>query len=372
MGRWAWGTRDSGAVEKPRDHSLNGGRLHGIPCRHRWIHSSGAMTGNQARRQTPTYSPRPPRQTGQTRLTSPTVRAFSVDCAPVCNVAEVSVWHLIFGRIPAQSGYSPEKKLKNNSSEKGRVRECGCLTGKRDFAYLVNLWCLVYLCSVVHLLDISVFMWYTISRGSGSVGLSVVGRRWEIARRFAGVNEIVTMTRRFGACIIDATWHVAKRFRHVLRPFRTITRPDSGQNHARTCTIMHFWAVAPIVSVEKAKIMHLWRLAPIVSVKRHASWRDESAGRGVSAVMTMTYGGALYAERIMAYKTPDLARFEGGLPAPPEGRATRGSGSRCGYTDRSPYLNGIRDCHLFFDFEQDGKPQQGPFSKQGCCPLALE
>ena len=36
-------------------------------------------------------------------------------------------------------------------------------------------------------------------------------RRPFAAWRFAGANEVVTMTRRFGACIIDAISHVAKR-----------------------------------------------------------------------------------------------------------------------------------------------------------------
>ena len=45
----------------------------------------------------------------------------------------------------------------------------------------------------------------------GSVGRWVAGRRWGIARRFAGANEVVTMRQRFGACIIDAISHVAKR-----------------------------------------------------------------------------------------------------------------------------------------------------------------
>ncbi len=47
------------------------------------------------------------------------------------------------------------------------------------------------------------------------------------AGRFAEANEVVTMTRRFRACIIDASWRVAKRLRHVARPLCDVcsTRP---------------------------------------------------------------------------------------------------------------------------------------------------
>ena len=48
-------------------------------------------------------------------------------------------------------------------------------------------------------------------------------------RRVAGVNEFVTMRRRFGACIIDARWHAAKAFRHLSSMF-------AG---AKSCIIMH-------------------------------------------------------------------------------------------------------------------------------------
>ncbi len=116
-------------------------------------------------------------------------------------------------------------------------------------------------------------------------------RRPLAARRFAGVNEVVTMTRKFGARIIDPTWHVANRFRHVAGPFRTIVPPDSVRNHAKSCTIMHLWAVVHVHSVEKAKILHLWRLAHGVSVKCHASWHGGSRGRVVSPLITMIYGG---------------------------------------------------------------------------------
>ncbi len=67
--------------------------------------------------------------------------------------------------VPLKVCIRPKKNPNNNSSEKRRVRECGGLTGKRDFAYLVNLWYLVHLGYLVHLLDIRVFMCYNENRG---------------------------------------------------------------------------------------------------------------------------------------------------------------------------------------------------------------
>ena len=74
-------------------------------------------------------------------------------------------WDHFLPRRACLCDHAAEKNLKKNSAEKGRVRDSGSLTGKRDSANLVNLACLVHLASVVQLLDISRFMWYNIGRG---------------------------------------------------------------------------------------------------------------------------------------------------------------------------------------------------------------
>ena len=77
--------------------------------------------------------------------------------------------------------------------------------------------------------------------------------------------------------------------------------------------------MVPIVSVGTRKILHLWPLVPIVSVKCPASWRDGSAGRVVSAVMTMTYGGYSNAGIITAYKRLGFAVWPAGALLHSEG-----------------------------------------------------
>jgi hypothetical protein len=100
-----------------------------------------------------------------------------------------------------------------------------------------------------------------------------------------------------------------KHQRHTLTP--------PGCRHLRrvfpafSCTILHLWAVVPIVSVARAKILHLWAVVPIVSVKCPAFWRTVLAAQGVSGGVAMIYREDLYAGTIMAYKT----HGEGGAAA---------------------------------------------------------
>ena len=105
----------------------------------------------------------------------------------------------------------------------------------------------------------------TLRRGPDSLEATVAGhpapcRRSFAAWRLAGVNEVVTMRRRFGACIIDPAWHVANRFRHVARPFRTILDPIRAKimhEHARSCTFGLWFPFTPWKR-RKSCIFELW------------------------------------------------------------------------------------------------------------------
>jgi hypothetical protein len=100
---------------------------------------------------------RPPRPTSLTRLTGLT--RMTQKCVGV------SVRRLIFGRIPAASAHSPEKKSgKSFAGTLERGLPC-IIAARRPPKTLVNLSCLLYVASAVQLLDISVFMCYNIGRG---------------------------------------------------------------------------------------------------------------------------------------------------------------------------------------------------------------